>query len=83
MATLINALKKIEGEQVSIHTEHKLFGSQNICIKFKPETETGVGFHCKDQVIYMDKDDIVGYDIIDNEILINGSLMYMRITVVD
>ena len=83
MTTLINALKKIEGRQMQIHTEHKLFGSQNIYMKFQPETEIGIGFRCKDQVIYIDKDDIIGYDIEDDEILINGSLMYMRITVVD
>ena len=39
--------------------------------------------YSKDQVIYINEDDIMGYDIEDDEILINGSLMYIRITVVD
>lgn len=81
MITLINALKNIEGRQVKISTEHQLFGSQSVCMEYKPETEIGFGFHCKDQVIYIDKDDVVSYSITDNEITIDGSLMHMRVTV--
>lgn len=82
MITLINALKNLERRQVNVFTEHQLFGKQNICLEFKPETEIGFGFHCKDQVIYIDKDDVVSYNITDNEITIDGSLMRMRITAI-
>lgn len=83
MRQLIEALKKIKGENVNIYTEHKLFGKQHLKIKFVPETEMGFGFHCKDQVIYIDKGEIVDYYIGNDRIVINGMMMCMNIIKTD
>ena len=63
MIKIINALKNIKGKKVKIHTNHKLYGKQNICMEFEPETEIGLGFKCKEQTIYIDKDNITNYYI--------------------
>lgn len=83
MTTIINALKNIKGRQARVYIDHQLFGKQNICLKFQPETEIGLGFHCNDQIIYIEKNDVLGYNITDNEIAINGSLMNIKITLMD
>ena len=82
MITIIDALKNMEGKQVSISTEHKLFGNQNISMVFEPETEIGLGFHCKNQVIYIDKEDARFYDITKDEICIEGELMRIVIKLI-
>ena len=76
---IVEALKEIVGQEVKIYTEHKLFGRQQIEIEFEPETELGIGFRCKDQSIYIDENDIVGYEIDENEIVIDGTLMSIHI----
>ena len=76
---IVEALKEIIGQEVKIYTEHKLFGRQQIEIEFEPEMELGIGFHCKDQSIYIDENDIVEYEINENEIIINGTLMSIHI----
>ena len=72
---IVEALKETIGQEVRIYTDHKLFGAQQIEMEFEPEMELGVGFRCKEQAIYIDENDIVGYKIDSNEIVINGSLM--------
>lgn len=79
MREIIEALNEIMGQEVKIYTDHKLFGKQQIEMPFVPETEMGLGFRCRDQVIYIDKNDIVGCKIDDNNIVIDGSLMSMHI----
>lgn len=79
MRQLINALREIEGKNVNIYTEHKLWGKQHLKIKFKPETEIGFGFHYKKQVIYIDKNEIIDYYHYNNQIIINGTMMCINI----
>lgn len=79
MRQLIDALRETQGQDVKIYTKHKLFGSQRLETKFKPVTENGIGFHYKEQVIYIDSSDIVDYCIEDDKIVINGKMMSMTI----
>lgn len=79
MRQLIDALKEIEGENVNIYTEHKLFGKQHIQMKFVPETEVGWGFRVRGQAIYIDKDDVVSYDINNGKVEIKGKMMTIKI----
>jgi hypothetical protein len=79
MRQLIDALKEIEGENTDIYTNHKLFGRQHIQMKFVPETEAGWGFRVCGQVIYIDKDDVVSYDVCDGKVVINGNMMTIKI----
>ena len=79
MREIIEALNEIMGQEVKIYTDHKLFGKQQIEMNFEPEIELGVGFRCKGQAIYIDENDIVGYTINENDIVINGTLMSIRI----
>lgn len=79
MRQLIDALKEIKGEIVDIYTEHKFFDGQHIQMKFVPETEVGFGFHVHEQAIYIDKDDVVSYEVDDGRISINGSRMTIKI----
>ena len=80
MRQIVEALTKLQGENVDIYTDHKLFGKQHMQMKFKPETEIGIGFHYKEQIIYIDNDDIVDYYIENNKIIINGQVMHISIT---
>lgn len=79
MRQLIEALREIEGQNVNIYTEHKLFGKQHLKMKFKPETEIGFGFHYKKQIIYIDKNEIVDYHIDNDKVVINGTMMCINI----
>jgi hypothetical protein len=79
MRQLIDALKEIEGENTDIYTEHKLFDKQHIQMKFVPETEAGWGFRVYGQAIYIDKDDVVSYEVDDGRIIINGNRMTIKI----
>ena len=79
MRQLIEALREIKGQNVNIYTEHKLFGKQHLKMKLEPEIEIGLGFHYKDQVIYIDKNEMVDYYIDDNKIVINGTMMCISI----
>lgn len=79
MRQLIDALKEIEGENTDIYTNHKLFGGQHIQMKFVPETEAGWGFRVSGQAIYIDKDDVVSYEVDDGRIIINGNRMTIKI----
>ena len=79
MRQLIDALKEIEGENTDIYTNHKLFGGQHIQMKFVPETEAGWGFRVHGQAIYIDKDDVVSYEVDDGRIVINGNRMTIKI----
>lgn len=79
MRQLIDALKEIEGENTDIYTEHKLFDKQHIQMKFVPETEAGWGFCVYGQAIYIDKDDVVSYEVDDGRIIINGNRMTIKI----
>ena len=79
MRQIIETLNKIVGQNVVIYTDHKLFGKQHIEMQFVPETEIGIGFQCKEQSIYIDKDDVIDYEISDSDIVINGKLMCIHI----
>lgn len=79
MKKIIEALQEIKGTNVNIYTEHKLFGKQHIKMQFEPETEIGLGFHCRDQVVYIDHEDVVDYCIEDKSIIINGKMMKITI----
>lgn len=81
MGQIIEALKGLRGKNVNIYTDHKLFGKQHIQMKFEPETEIGLGFRCKEQVIYINNNDIINYCIEGNKIIINGKLM--RISIIE
>ena len=81
MRKLIDALKEIEGKEANIYTKHKLFGKQHIQMKFVPETEIGCGFRVRGQAIYIDKNDIVGYDVRNGEVIINGKMITIKIIV--
>ena len=81
MRQLIEALKKIQGRQVDIYTEHKLFGSQHIQMAFEPETEIGFGLRFKEQIIYIDKDKVRDWCVEDSQIRINSDLMQIIIIV--
>lgn len=80
MREIIEILVKLKGKDVDIHTDHKFFGKQHIQMKFIPETEIGIGFRYKEQIIYIDKDDVVDCCIEHDKIIINGSVMRISIT---
>ena len=79
MRQLIDALNGLKGKYVNIFTEHKLFGGQHIRMQFEPETEIGLGFRCRGQVIYINKNDISGWNVLRGEIVLRGSMMSIRI----
>ena len=80
MREIIKALNLLTGEFVDIYTDHKLFGKQHIQMQFEPETELGSGFRCKGQRIYIDHDDVTGYTITNEKIVVYSKLM--RITII-
>ena len=79
MRQLIDALKEIEGENTDIYTSHKLFGGQHIQMKFVPEIEAGWGFRVRGQAIYINKDEVVSYEVGNRDIIINGNMMTIKI----
>ena len=79
MRQIIKVLKAIKGKYVNVYTNHKLFGKQHLQMVFEPETEVGFGFHFRDQIIYIEKDDMVSYEINNEHIVINGSMMSIKI----
>jgi hypothetical protein len=79
MGQILEALRETKDKNVDIYTEHKLFGKQHIQMKFIPETETGWGFRVRGQAIYIDKDDVVSYDINNGKVEINGKMMSIKI----
>lgn len=79
MVELIEALEAIRGREVDIYTEHMLFENQHIKGKFVPESNIGFGFKCNRQTIYINKDDVVDYIVINGEIIINGNEMTIKI----
>lgn len=48
-------------------------------MKFIPETEAGWGFRVRGHAIYIDKDDVVSYDINNGKVEINGKMMSIKI----
>ena len=79
MGQIIEALKNIKGEYVDVYIEHKLFGNQHVKVKLEPEVEKGLGFRCKDQVIYVKNNDIISCYVELDKIIINGSVMSITI----
>ena len=79
MRQIIDALKDLKGKYVDVYIEHKIFGNQHIKVEFDPEIEKGLGFRCKDQVIYVDKGEYVNGYVKDDIIFINGTLMSITI----
>ena len=72
-------MKEYLRNNVDIHTEHNLFGKQHIQMKFVPETEIGLGFRCKEQIIYIDNDNLVDYYVENDKVIINGKMMSIKI----
>lgn len=79
MGQILEALRETKDKNVDIYTEHKLFGGQHIQMKFIPETEAGWGFRVRGQAIYIDKDDVVSYDINNRKVEIKGKMMSIKI----
>lgn len=79
MGQILEALRETKDKNVNIYTEHKFFGKQHIQMKFVPETEAGWGFRVYGQAIYIDKDDVVSYEVDDGRIVINGNRMTIKI----
>lgn len=79
MRQLIDALKEMKGKTADIYTEHKFFEGQHIQMKFVPEIEAGWGFRAHGQAIYIDKDNVVSYEVDDGRIIINGNRMTIKI----
>ena len=79
MRQIFEALRETKDKMVDIYTEHKLFGKQHIQMKFVPETEAGWGFRVRGQAIYIDKDDVVSYDVSNGKVEINGKMMSIKI----
>lgn len=80
MKQIIEALNNLRDRNVNIYTNHRLYGKQHIKIKFEPETKNGLGFRCREQIIYINAGDVVSYYIQDNKIIINGKMMSITIT---
>lgn len=73
MERLKKTLRELEGECVDIHVRHTLFEEQNVKIKkFIPVTDAGVGFRCRNQEVYIPYDQVKGYKIENNKMIING-----------
>lgn len=81
MRRIVEALNKINGQVADIFIEHRIFGKQHVTVIFKPETEIGLGFHCKEQIIYIDKTDLIDYEISDTSVVINGNMMKLKIVI--
>ena len=79
MRQIFEALRETKDKMVDIYTEHKLFGKQHIQMKFVPETEAGWGFRVRGQAIYIDKDDVVSYDVSNRKVEIQGKMMRIKI----
>ena len=79
MRQIFEALRETKDKMVDIYTEHKLFGKQHIQMKFVPETEAGWGFRVRGQAIYIDKDDVVSYDVSNRKVEIQGKMMIIKI----
>lgn len=79
MRQILEALRETKDKNVDIYTEHKFFEGQHIQMKFVPETEAGWGFRVHGQAIYIDKDDVVSYEVDDGRIIINGNRMTIKI----
>lgn len=79
MRQIFEALRETKDKMVDIYTEHKLFGKQHIQMKFVPETEAGWGFRVRGQAIYIDKDDVVSYDVSNRKVEIQGKMMKIKI----
>ncbi len=73
MEILKKTLMELEGECVDIHIQHVLFGEQNVKIKkLIPVTDAGVGFRYRNQEVYIPYDQVNGYQIENNKIIIIG-----------
>ena len=79
MREIIEVLNALKGKYVDIYTTHTLFGGQHIKMILDPEVDLGVGFRCNGQVIYIERNDILGYCKEKNGITINGNMMTIRI----
>lgn len=79
MRDLMWALENIRGKSVNIYTKHKLFGDQHIQTKFIPEIKKGFGFCGVENSVYIRQNEMIDYNIKDNEIVINGANMEMKI----
>ena len=48
-------------------------------MNFVPVTEIGLGFRCKEQIIYIDNDNLVDYYVENDKVIINGKMMSIKI----
>ena len=81
MEKLKRALEEMKGENVNIHTLHRLFGEDNIeCRHFIPVIEKGAGFEFRNQMIYILYNNIISYYVQKYKIIINGNNCKIEIT---
>lgn len=76
----IEDLNKINGKQVQINIEHKLYGNQNIeCGLCLLNDEGRLGFYINEQEIYLDKGLILDYGIIKGVYFWANKIMTIKI----
>ena len=64
----------MKGENVDIHTRHRLFGEDEIkCKHFIPVIEKGAGFEFRGQTIYILYENIASYKVEKYKVIINGN----------
>ena len=77
---LIEILKKINGENVWIHTIHDFYGSQNLKCAFQLlSDEERLGFWVDKQEIYIEKNRIENFGVQDNLFYFADDLMCIKI----
>lgn len=74
-------IMQFEGKKVKVYSYHKIYGNQELKIrKFHPiYTPEKVGFKTNNQEIYIDFQDIIGWECKDTSLKIIGKLMELLI----
>ena len=76
----ITEIKAIEGKRVSIKTAHKLYGNQKIETDFKIiDDESRLGFKINDQDIWVEKDGLINFGIIEETYYFASNLMHIEL----
>ena len=76
----ITEIKKIEGNRVDINISHKLYGNQNIEYDVQIlDDASRLGFHINDQDIYIEKDKLCEYGIIEDRYYFADELMRIEL----
>lgn len=76
----IKEIKNIEGERVSIKTNHQLYGSQNIETDFRIiDDASRLGFKINNQEIYVEKEGLINFGIIGDIYYFASDLMRIEL----